>query len=65
MTSYTTNRDIAAGDFTGDGRVDVASIWSSDLYYQNGATLGWKRVTSTAPTQLTAGDVIGLTVFGF
>ena len=29
------------------------------MYYQNGATLGWAKVSSTAPSQLTAGDVTG------
>ena len=52
--------DIAAGDFTGDGKADVASNWgSSGLWYQNGATLGWTQVTSTASNRLTAGDVTG------
>jgi len=49
--------EIAAGDFTGDGRADVASCWSSGLYYQNGDTLGWTKVWKTAPYTLTAGDV--------
>ena len=51
--------DIAAGDFTGDGRADVASIWDNELYYQDGATLAWTRVPGTAPDSLTAGDVTG------
>jgi len=50
---------IAAGDFTGDGKADVASIWSGKLYYQDGATLKWTRVPGTAPDSLTAGDVTG------
>ena len=59
MWSNVPSGDIAAGDFTGDGKADVASIWSSGLWYQNGATLGWTKVLSTAPSQLTAGDVTG------
>ena len=51
--------DIAAGDFTGDGKADVASNWSSGLWYQNGATLGWTKITSTPSNRLTAGDVTG------
>ena len=30
MTSEITTGDIAAGDFTGDGKADVASSWDSD-----------------------------------
>ncbi len=48
MTSYSTQKDIAAGDFTGDGKADVASNWTSGLWYQNGATLDWTKVTSAA-----------------
>ena len=59
MTSSATSGDIAAGDFTGDGKADVASNWSSGLWYQNGATLGWTKVTSTASNRVTAGDVAG------
>ena len=39
MTSSVTDGDIAAGDFTGDGKADVASIWPSGLWYQDGDTL--------------------------
>ena len=59
MTSYTTSGDIAAGDFTGDGKADVASCWSDGLWYQNGATLDWTKIISTAPDKVTAGDVTG------
>jgi len=59
MWSNVPSGDIAAGDFTGDGKADVASKWSSGLWYQDGASLGWTRVTSAAPYQLTAGDVTG------
>jgi len=48
MTSYSTQKDIAAGDFTDDGKADVASNWTSGLWYQNGATLDWTKVTSAA-----------------
>ena len=50
---------IAAGDFSGDGKADVASGWDTGLWYQNGATLAWKKVTSEAPDNLAAGDVSG------
>jgi len=59
MWSGVPSGDIAAGDFTGDGKADVASIWSSGLYYQNGATLGWTKVWSTAPDRIAAGDITG------
>ena len=57
MWSSMRSGDIAAGDYTGDGKADVASNWSSGLWYQNGATLGWTKVSSTASKRLTAGDV--------
>ena len=57
MYSGVPSGDIAAGDFTGDGKADVAAIWNSGLYYQNGATLGWKKVIDTAPYTVTAGDI--------
>jgi hypothetical protein len=59
MTSYTTARDMAAGEFTGDGRADVASVWSSGLWYQNGATLAWTRVHHLTPNRIAAGDITG------
>ncbi len=60
MTSYTTTGDIAAGDFTGDGKADVASCWNNDgLWYQDGDTLGWTKISDSAPDRLTAGDVTG------
>ena len=59
MTSYTTDRAIASGDFNGDGYADVASIWDDGLWYQDGATLGWTKIFGTAPDSLTAGDVTG------
>ncbi len=59
MTSDIPDGDIAAGDFTGDGKADVASIYSSGLWYQDGATLDWTKVTGSAPFRLTAGDVTG------
>jgi len=59
MTSSTPTGDIAAGDFNGDGKADVASIWGSGLWYQDGATLDWTKVTGSAPYRLTAGDVAG------
>jgi hypothetical protein len=58
--------DIAAGDFTGDGQADVASIWGSSLYYQDGETLDWTEIPvdtsdgpSGVPNSLTAGNVTG------
>jgi hypothetical protein len=60
MTSYSTHGDIAAKDFTGDGKADVASCWGADgLWYQNGATLGWTKVADSAPDSVTSGDVTG------
>ena len=59
MTDDTLDGDIAAGDFTGDGIADVASIWPGGLWYQDGATLAWTRIPGSAPTKLTAGDVTG------
>ncbi len=61
MTSnVTTTGDIAAGDFTADGKADVASIWEGfGLWYQNGATLAWTRITWSPPDRVTAGDVTG------
>jgi hypothetical protein len=59
MTASKTTGDIAAGDFTGDGLADVASIWSSGIWYQDGATLEWTQVESSIPDFLTAGDVTG------
>ena len=58
MSRSAPDGDIAAGDFTGDGKADVASIWSSGLWYQNGATLGWTKI-GTAPNSVTTGDVTG------
>jgi lysophospholipase L1-like esterase len=59
MTSSVTDGDIAAGDFTGDGRADVASSWGNGLWYQDGVTLDWTKVSSSAADRLTAGDVTG------
>ena len=59
MTASTPTGDIAAGDFTGDGKAEVASCWSSGLWYQDGASFDWTKVSNTAPAQLTAGDVTG------
>jgi len=59
MTPYTTDGDIAAGDFTGDGKADVASIWTDGLWYQDGATLGWTKIDNSTPYSVTAGDVTG------
>jgi hypothetical protein len=52
--------NIAAGDFTGDGKADVASCWEDyGLWYQNGDTLDWTKVWKKAPYTVTAGDVTG------
>jgi hypothetical protein len=59
MTPNVTDGDISAGDFTGDGKADVASIWPSGLFYQDGATLAWTKVPGSAPDELTAGDMTG------
>ncbi|MEN8691857.1 MAG: reprolysin-like metallopeptidase [Desulfobacterales bacterium] len=59
MTADVTMGDIAAGDFTGDGKADIVSIWSSGLWYQDGATLAWTKIPGGAPNNVTAGDVTG------
>ena len=60
MTADVTTADIAAGDFNGDGKADVASIWDNDgLWYQDGANFGWTKVSDSAPDRLTAGDITG------
>ena len=59
MTSSPPDGDIAVGDFTGDGIADVASIWPSGLWYQDGATLTWTKISGAAPVSVTAGDVTG------
>ena len=52
--------DIAAGDFNGDGKADVASSWEDfGLYYQDGATLASIKIDDLPPNNLTAGDVTG------
>jgi hypothetical protein len=55
MTTSTPTGDIAAGDFTGDGKADVASCWDRGLWYQDGDTLAWTKVSGTAPDSVTAG----------
>ena len=51
---------IAAGDVTGDGKADMVSCWNSGLWYQDGDTLSWTKVSvSTAPYKVTCGDVTG------
>jgi hypothetical protein len=59
MISYASSGDIAAGDFSGDGKADVASIWSNGLWYQDGDTLAWTQIDSSPPFRVTAGDVTG------
>ena len=59
MTAFTPTGDIAAGDFTDDGKADVSSCWDNGLWYQDGATLDWTKVSNTAPSQLTSGDITG------
>jgi hypothetical protein len=59
MWSYVPSGPIAAGDVTGDKRADVVSSWPSGLWYQNGATLGWIKVYSIAPSKLAVGDITG------
>ena len=50
MTADDTTGDIAAGDFTGDGKADVASILGDDgLWYQDGATLAWTKIDDLPP----------------
>jgi hypothetical protein len=59
MTASTPTGEIAAGDFTGDGKADVASIWDNGLWYQDGVTLDWTKVSNSAPDRVAAGDVTG------
>ena len=60
MTPSSTTGDIAAGDFTGDGKVDVASIWKDEgLWYQDGLTLEWVKIDDLPPYSVAAGDVTG------
>jgi hypothetical protein len=59
MIPYAATGDIAAGDFTSDGKADVASIWSDGLWYQNGNTLAWTKIDKSPPYNLTAGDITG------
>jgi hypothetical protein len=59
MCSSVPSGPIAVGDVTGDGRADVVSCWPSGLWYQDGATLGWTKVYSTAPSKLAIGDITG------
>jgi hypothetical protein len=59
MTADATTGDIAAGDFTADGKADVASVWGGGIWYQDGDTLAWTKVPGNPPVSLTAGDVTG------
>jgi hypothetical protein len=60
MTADVTTGDIAAGDFNGDGKADVASSWADfGLWYQDGATLDWTKIDDSPPFRVTAGDVTG------
>jgi hypothetical protein len=63
MFTGVTDRDIAAGDITGDDKADVVSSWPNyvvpGLYYQNGRTLGWQRITTYIPYNVAVGDIIG------
>ena len=59
MTSFSTDKAIASGDFTGDGKADVASIWDSGLWYQDGATLAWTLIDSIPPDDVAACDLTG------
>ena len=59
METSVTDGDIAAGDFTGDGIADVASVWPGGLWYQDGDTLDWIKLPGSAPNSVTAGDMTG------
>jgi hypothetical protein len=59
MSASTPTGDIAAGDFSGNEKADVAAIFSSGLWYQDGDTLDWTKVTDSVPGRLTAGDITG------
>ena len=59
-SGWATTGDIAAGDITGDGRADVASCWPGNgLWYQNGSSLGWHRITTYVPYNIAVGDLTG------
>lgn len=50
--------DIEAGDFTGDGIADVASCWSSGLWFQDESSRSWTWLSSDSPPRrLTTGNV--------
>ena len=60
MTPDVTTGDIAAGDFNGDCKTDVASSWTLyGLGYQDGETLDWTQLDPYPAYSLTAGDVTG------
>ena len=60
MTADVGAKDIAAGNFNGDGFADVASTWDNfGLFYQDGATLAWTKVDDLPPMRVTAGDITG------
>ena len=50
---------VAAGDVTGDGRSEIIVTWISGLWYWDGVTLDWTKVSNTAPTQVIASDLTG------
>jgi hypothetical protein len=59
-SGWDTTGDIAAGDITGDGRADVASCWPGNgLLYQDGNSLGWRRITTYVPYNIAVGDLNG------
>ena len=59
-SGWASTGDIAAGDITGDGRADVASCWPGNgLWYQNGSSLGWHRITTYVPYNIAVGDLTG------
>ena len=59
MTSDIPDGAIEAGDFTGDGKTDVAGIFDDGLWYQDRATFSWIKVSDTPPNDVTAGDITG------
>ena len=57
MTPDVGAKDIAAGDFNGDGFADVASTWDDfGLWWQNGNTLAWSKVEDLPPMSVAAGE---------
>ena len=49
MIDLYTPGPITSGDYDGDGKDDVASIWSDGLWFQSGADLTWTWLSTNMP----------------